>query len=123
MNSKSNFFKTTSVIFIFIALYLIFNSISYIWVVYSSSYNQVGLVITAIAFLFTIEIGIIGVILLLMPFINLFSDEASFKKMLQSNFLALLAGVLIIQVGLPGWNFLITVILFKIFGLTLPTGI
>lgn len=56
-----------------------------------------------------------GIGLLLMPIINLLGEEKSIRKMLQSNFLALLGNVLMVEVAFPAWNGLIILLLSKFF--------
>lgn len=115
MESKRATYKILSVIFILLALYLAFNSFSYMWTVYNSLYEQVGLIKTIFSFFLTVELGIIAVGLLLMPISTLLREEKSIRRMLQSNFLALLGNVLIIEVAFPTWNGLIVLLLSKFF--------
>ncbi len=115
MNSKSTPYKILSVIFILLALYLAFNSLSYIWTVYSSLYEQVGLTKTIFSFTLTAWLGVMGIALLLMPISTLLREDESIRRMLQSNFLALLGNVLIVEVAFPAWNGLIILLLSKFF--------
>ena len=112
---KSNLFKIISVISVVIALYLIFDSIIYIWTVYSSLYDQVGLAKTIITFFTTIELAIPGIGLLFMPVFNLFGDETSVKKMIQTNIHGVIMALLLIQLLFPMWVGFITFILLKFF--------
>lgn len=77
--------------------------------------RAVGIIKTIFSFFLTVWLGAIGIGLLLMPIINLFGEGKSIRKMFQSNFLALLGNVLIVEVAFPAWNGLIILLLTKFF--------
>lgn len=112
---KSSAYKVVNSIFIIAAAVIAIYSIGYLWKVYKSIYSQVGTIKTIICMAFTIEIGLIGLVLLIVPIFMMAEKESNIWKMIKTNILAIIVSISVTEFAFPIWNGIVMMIISSIF--------
>lgn len=98
-------------IFALVSLYLIIVNLGYIWVGYSALYKQLSLWRFVLTFSLSFEVAFFGIGLFFYPAVNILNEGVGLRKMVLSSIVALLAGVLIVQMAFPVWSLLLAALL------------